>query len=99
LEIQDSGFRIQDSEIQNPKSKIQNRKAYLDSVLLNVLLTKNHAADDVFTALFSRNNPARVLKFLDEDTSFAEDSAIMKSVPRAPFAKAAMRIAARRILR
>lgn len=73
------------------KSKyIQNWKVYLDSVLLNVLLTKKHAADDVFTQLFSKNKPAQVLKFLDEDTSLAEDLAIMKSVPLAPFAKAAM---------
>ncbi len=92
-------LEIQDTKIQNPKSKIQNRKSYLDSVLLNVLLTKKHAADDVFTRLFSRNAPALVLKFLDEDTIFAEDLKIMKSVPRAAFAKAAAEIAAKKILR
>ncbi|MGC2239060.1 MAG: lycopene cyclase family protein [Pyrinomonadaceae bacterium] len=78
------------SAIQSPKSKIQNWKSYLDSVLLNVLLTKKHAADDVFTQLFSKNKPAQVLKFLDEDTSLAEDLAIMQSVPLAPFTRAAM---------
>lgn len=70
-----------------------NWKIYLDSVLLNVLLTKTHAADDVFTRLFSRNTPAQVLKFLDEDTTLAEDLRIMRSVPLAPFSKAAARLA------
>ena len=77
------------NSIQNPKSKIQNWKSYLDSVLLNVLLTKKHAADDVFTHLFAKNRAAQVLKFLDEDTSFAEDLRIMKTVPLKAFTKAA----------
>ncbi len=74
---------------QKPKAESRNWKSYLDSVLLNVLLTKKHAADDVFTRLFSKNKPAQVLKFLDEDTSLAEDLLIMQSVPLAPFTKAA----------
>jgi lycopene beta-cyclase len=92
-------LEIQNSAIQNPKSKIQNWKSYLDSVLLNVLLTKAHPADDVFTLLFSKNAAAKVLKFLDEDTSPAEDLAIMKSVPRAAFARAAARIARKNLIK
>lgn len=65
-------------------------KMYLDSVLLNVLLTKKHPADDVFTALFSKNKTDLVLKFLDEKTSLKEDLQIMKTVPLAPFTKAAI---------
>jgi lycopene beta-cyclase len=97
LEIQDSRFKIQDAKIQNPKSKIKNWKSCLDSVLLNVLLTKKHAADDVFTRLFSKNKTAQVLKFLDEDTSVAEDFAIMRTVPLAPFAGAAAAAAFRKL--
>lgn len=78
------------TENRKPETGNRNWKVYLDSVLLNVLLTKKHAADDVFTQLFSKNKTSQVLKFLDEDTSLAEDLAIMQSVPRAPFAKAAM---------
>jgi lycopene beta-cyclase len=86
LEMQDSKFKIQDS-------KIQKWKSYLDSVLLNVLLTKKHAADDVFTRLFSKNKLSQVLKFLDEDTTFAEDLAIMRTVPLEPFTKASAAVA------
>ncbi|MGI8555970.1 MAG: lycopene cyclase family protein [Pyrinomonadaceae bacterium] len=80
-------------EIQNPKSKIQNWKDYLDSVLLDVLRSKKHPADDVFTALFSKNETRQVLKFLDENTSVSEDLQIMRTVPLAPFAAAALKTA------
>lgn len=67
-------------------------KNYLDSVLLNVLLTKKHPADDVFTHLFKHNKTTQVLKFLDEDTSLREDLRIMRSVPIRPFTKAAIEV-------
>ena len=38
-----------------------------------------------------------VLKFLDEDTTLAEDFQIMKTVPRAAFAKAAVQSALKKI--
>ncbi|MGI9036108.1 MAG: lycopene cyclase family protein [Pyrinomonadaceae bacterium] len=84
-------------EIQNPKSKIQNWKHYLDSVLLDVLQTKKHPADEVFTLLFARNETPQVLKFLDEETSVREDLRIMRTVPLAPFVKAALQVAAKKL--
>jgi len=89
---------LQTAKTQNPKSKIQNWKEYLDSVLLNVLLTKKHSAADVFSCLFSRNEPAQIFKFLDEDTSLKEDLQIMKTVPLVSFSKAALRIGIRRFI-
>ena len=84
-------------QIDSRKPLIINWKKYLDAVLLDVLRTKKHPADDVFTQLFRRNPAAKVLKFLDEDTNFAEDFQIMQTVPRLPFAKAAFDVAARKI--
>ncbi|CAN5715270.1 lycopene cyclase family protein [soil metagenome] len=84
-------------KIQNSKFKIQNWKSFLDSVLLDVLLNKKHPADDVFTALFSKNPTAKVLKFLDEETSVKEDFEIMKTVPLAPFTKAAIETALKKL--
>ncbi len=89
--------------IQNGKFKTQNSKLgtswknYLDSTLLNVLLTKKHPADDVFTALFKNNQPNKVLKFLDEDTNLLEDFQIMRSVQIIPFSKAAIETAFRKL--
>ena len=84
-------------KIQNSKFKIQNWKLFLDSVLLDVLLNKKHPADDVFTTLFSKNPTAKVLRFLDEETSVKEDFEIMKTVPLAPFTKAAIETAFRKL--
>ena len=84
-------------KIQNSKFKIQNWKRYLDSVLLDVLQSKKHPASDIFTALFSKNETRQVLKFLDEETSVGEDLAIMRTVPLAPFAKSAVKIAAEKL--
>jgi lycopene beta-cyclase len=51
-----------------------------DSTLLNVLDKGRDAGKQVFTDMFSRNPPQRVFKFLDEDTTLAEDLQIMSSV-------------------
>lgn len=88
LEV-NSMFRVQSS-----KSEWKN---YMDSVLLNVLLSKKHSADDVFTHLFRNNKTSQVLKFLDEDTNLMEDLRIMRSVPIMPFTRAALEIAIKKI--
>ncbi len=85
------------SKDQKPKTENRPLKNYLDSVLLNVLQTKKHSADDVFTSLFKNNGAAKVLKFLDEDTNFAEDLQVMRSVPLLPFSKAAAEVAFKKL--
>lgn len=72
-------------------------KSYLDAVLLDVLRTKKHSADSVFTHLFRGNKTEQVLKFLDEDTNLIEDFKIMRSVPIVPFTKAALEISIKRV--
>ena len=51
-----------------------------DSVFLNVLDEGRDQGKRVFTDLFARNPVQRVFKFLDEDTTLAEDMQIMRSV-------------------
>jgi lycopene beta-cyclase len=58
----------------------RRRYDLFDSVLLNVLAEGRDQGKRVFTDLFSRNPPQRVLKFLDEDTTLVEDLQIMRSV-------------------
>lgn len=83
---------VSNLETQHSSLSIQHSfwKTYLDSVLLNVLRTKKHSAADVFTQLFKQNETEQVLKFLDEETNLLEDLRIMRSVPLAPFMKAAI---------
>lgn len=65
-------------------------KLLLDRVLLDVLRNKRHPAKDVFTTLFARNDASAVLKFLDEDSTLAEDLKIMQTVPLKPFTNAVL---------
>lgn len=61
-----------------------------DSVLLNVLHHKKLNGDQIFAAIFQKNSPQRVLRFLDNETSLWDDLHIMNSVPTGTFLKAAM---------
>lgn len=67
-------------------------KGFLDTVLLNVMLKNRTPQDEIFTRLFKYNQASQVLKFLDEDTSFFEDIALIHTVPKPPFIKAAWSI-------
>ncbi len=71
--------------------------ALYDSMLLNVMARNRYPIKDIFTLLFQKNPPARILKFLDEDTSFAEDLKIMYSTPYAPFLAALWDVLQRRV--
>lgn len=81
--IQSTGvpFRI-------PKSK--SRFHWYDSVLLNVLSTGKLSGHRVFTELFKNNPPDQILRFLDNETTLAEELRILTSLPQWPFMKAGM---------
>jgi lycopene beta-cyclase len=69
-----------------------NRHAYMDSVLLNVLAHRRTPGKRVFSDLFRKNPPQRVLRFLDEETSLLEDLQIMSSVDIPAFLRAALAV-------
>jgi lycopene beta-cyclase len=52
------------------------------------LLRNDVPSGELFTDLFQKNPPARVLRFLNEETSIKEDLSIMSSVPLVPFIRA-----------
>ena len=70
-----------------PGSK--KRFHFYDSILLNILHNNKLRGSDIFTALFKKNNPRHVLKFLDNESSFGEELKIISSLPTGPFLKAA----------
>lgn len=74
-----------------PSNSFSTKKFQLyDSVLLNVLHHKKLNGDKIFAAIFSKNPPARVLRFLDNESSLWDDLHIMNSVPTNIFLKAAV---------
>ena len=64
------------------KRSFTDRKFHLyDSVLLEVIAKNKMKGDEIFAAIFKKNKPQLVLKFLDNETNIFEDLKIMSSVP------------------
>lgn len=66
----------------------QKRFGLYDSTLLRVLEEDRMAGDVLFTHLFQKNPPKRLLRFLNDESHFAEELALMSSVPTPPFLRA-----------
>jgi lycopene beta-cyclase len=56
-----------------------------DAALLNIMEQRGGESERIFSELFRNNPPARILRFLDEETNLAEELRIMHSVPRGLF--------------
>lgn len=69
----------------------------LDGILLELWEHEPGLIPGVFAALFSRNPPDRVLRFLDERASFSDVLRLIASLPAAPFLRAAARWLCRRM--
>lgn len=74
-----------------PATAREKRAAFYDSVLLDILYNDTLPAHEVFTRLFARNQPVKVLQFLDKDNTLAEDFKLVSTLPTLPFLKAAMK--------
>jgi lycopene beta-cyclase len=74
-----------------------SRFDWYDSVLLNILTHRTLKGDSIFTDLFKKNAPERILKFLDNETSLTEELNILTSLPQIPFMKAGIEETARKI--
>lgn len=60
-----------------------------DDTLLHVLYTKKLTSTQIFSDLLRRNKPQQIFKFLDNETTLAEELKIMSSVPSRIFFPAA----------
>jgi lycopene beta-cyclase len=69
----------------------KNKHWFYDLLLLDILEKENHLGANLFARLFKRNNTGKIFKFLDEETSFAEDLKIMSTMPSGKFIKAIFR--------
>jgi lycopene beta-cyclase len=66
------------------------RFLFYDKILLNVLQNKRVTGKEIFTTMFKKNKPQQVLKFLDNESSLAEELKIISTLPSLPFLKAAI---------
>ncbi|MDZ4794076.1 MAG: lycopene cyclase family protein [Bacteroidota bacterium] len=67
------------------------RFKFYDSTLLHILKNKQLPGDKIFTRLFKKNKPQQVLRFLDNESSLADELRIISSLPTLPFLKAAIK--------
>lgn len=58
---------------------------WFDTLLLDIMQRRGETTRDLFAQLFQRNPVERVLRFLDEKTSWADNLRIMNSVSAGPF--------------
>lgn len=61
---------------------------WYDSVLLNILHHRKLEGWYIFRQLFRKNKPSTILRFLDNDTSLAQEFFLLNSLPQWPFMKA-----------
>ncbi len=59
---------------------------WYDMTLLDVLISKKCSGEGIFTSLFQKNNPERVLAFLADESTHLDEFKIRNSVPLAAFA-------------
>jgi lycopene beta-cyclase len=69
----------------NQTFRTSPRFSWYDRVLLRILAQKSMSGRDIFKALFQKNPPETVLRFLQEESGFAEELHIMRSVPALKF--------------
>lgn len=74
-----------------------DRHAWMDSIYLEALASKRVGGREFFGGLFRKNPPARVLRFLDEETGPLEDLRIMLSVDIPRFTAAALEVGRSRL--
>ena len=72
-----------------PLSKIRfkNRFWYYDLLFLDVLIASKGKGSQVFSDLFKNNDPIKIFKFLDENSSVVEELSIFLSVDIKTFVK------------
>ena len=64
---------------------------WYDRTLLDVLLTKSLSGEQIFSSLFKRVDPERILAFLANESDFWEEFKIRNSVPQFPFVFSGMK--------
>lgn len=77
---------------QHPSTGIgQGRHRFFDRIFLDVLHKHNELGPGIFSAMYTKVSPQLIFKFLDEQTSLAQDLRIISSFQPGPFTRALFR--------
>ena len=80
---------VQNKPLKRLMQQHKGKAAFYDNILLRVLMQHPQQGGRIFSRIFARNNPAIVLRFLDNESSFIDDLRIMRSVPKSLFTRGA----------
>ncbi len=70
----------------DPGKMVPNpRFTFYDALLIDVLYHENFKGSSIFSALFADGKPAPIFKFLDEETTIAEEIMILAKCPKRTF--------------
>lgn len=72
-----------------PSSPLRFR--FYDNTLLHILYHNTYPGKKIFSTLFQKNDPIRILRFLDNESSLWAELGIISSLPSWPFLKAALK--------
>ncbi|MBA2761604.1 MAG: lycopene cyclase [Segetibacter sp.] len=81
---------LQDGHPKEHESLTGKRFKFYDTTLLNILHTGKLPGDKIFADLFQKNPTDRVLRFLDNESSFEDEINLMGTLPQGIFLKAAV---------
>jgi lycopene beta-cyclase len=69
----------------------KSRFWFYDLLLLDILHRVNEKGAAIFSSMFKEGKAALIFKFLDEETTFAEDIQVILKCPKRLFVKALIR--------
>lgn len=68
--------------------KKKNRFLFYDSLFVKVLYDNNELGKSIFSEMFTKVSPDKILRFLDEESTWLEEIEIIWACPKLPFLKA-----------
>lgn len=70
------------------KFNLKSRFTFYDAIFIKVLYYENDLGKSIFSSMFNKVSPSKILKFLNEETSFVEDLRVLWACPKLPFLRA-----------
>ena len=78
--------RLKSGKNLNVNTSFENKLYnWYDRTLIDVLLSKKMTGSEIFTEMFQKNSPEKILAFLGNERTLLEDITIMTSLPTKPF--------------
>ncbi|MEL6132421.1 MAG: lycopene cyclase family protein [Bacteroidota bacterium] len=84
--------RLIKDELPNPEMTFRDKMfQWYDRTLLDVMISNKMSGKEIFSIMFKRIPPEKILAFLGNESSFLDDIKIMLSLPTAPFLTSGVR--------